>query len=85
MPALLCFAGEPAPSSAAVKELSKTVANALASAEAAGYRVDTLLGPLATSKTGESDERDESPAPESEPDEPTEPSPSAASAPDPKV
>ena len=35
MPALLRLAGEPAPSRAAVEELSKTVANALHSAEAA--------------------------------------------------
>jgi hypothetical protein len=50
--------------------LSKTVANALASAAAAGYRVDTLLGPLAALETRESDETGESPAPESEPAEP---------------
>ena len=47
MPALLRLAGEAAPSRAAVEELSKTVAAALHSAEAAGYRVNTLLGPLA--------------------------------------
>jgi hypothetical protein len=44
MPSLLRLAGESAPSRSAVEELSKTVAAALASAEAAGYRIDVLLG-----------------------------------------
>jgi glycosidase len=44
MPSLLRCAAEPVPSRAAVEELSKTVEEALASAEAAGYRVDALLG-----------------------------------------
>jgi len=79
MPALLRLAGEPVPSRAAVEELSKNVANALHSAEAAEYRINTLLGPLAASETGESDETAEPPAPESEPTEP------AASAPDVKT
>jgi hypothetical protein len=79
MPALLRLAGEPAPSRAAVKELSKTVATALSSAEAAGYRINTLLGSLAASETVVSDETAESPALESEPPELT---PPAASAPD---
>ena len=70
MPALLRLAGEPAPSRAAVEELSTAVAAALASAETAGYRIDTLLGPLAAAEV------DESPAPESVPAEP------AASVPD---
>jgi glycosidase len=77
MPALLRLAGEPAPSRAAVEELSKTVATALSSAEAAGYRIDTLLGPLASAETGESGETTESPAPES-----TEPGENPAPAPD---
>jgi hypothetical protein len=59
--------------------LSKTVANALHSAEAAEYRFNTLLGPLAASETGESEEAAQPPAPESEPAEP------AASAPDEKT
>ncbi|MGD0480536.1 MAG: alpha-amylase family glycosyl hydrolase [Terracidiphilus sp.] len=67
MPALLRLAGEAAPSRAVVEELSKTVGTALSSAEAAGYRIDALLGPLAASETGESEEVSESPAPESEP------------------
>ena len=44
MPSLLRLASESAPSRAAVEELSKTVAAALASAEAAGYRIDALFG-----------------------------------------
>jgi glycosidase len=52
MPLLLRLASEIAPSRAAVEELSKTVAAALSSAEAAGFRVDLLLG----STAAESDE-----------------------------
>jgi glycosidase len=44
MPSLLQLAGETAPSRVAVAELSETVAAALASAEAASYRVDLLAG-----------------------------------------
>jgi glycosidase len=80
MPALLRLAGEAAPSRAAVEELSKTVATALSSAEAAAYRINTLLGPLAASETEETAESIESPAPESEtaePPEPTAPAPDA--------
>jgi hypothetical protein len=44
MPSLLRLAGESAPSRAEVEELSRTVDDALAAAEAAGYRVDALLG-----------------------------------------
>jgi hypothetical protein len=44
MPSLLQLAGETAPSRVAVAELSETVAAALASAEAAGYRIDLMLG-----------------------------------------
>jgi hypothetical protein len=47
MPSLLRLARETLPTRAAVEELSKTVAGALKSAEAAGYCVDMLLGPLA--------------------------------------
>ncbi len=47
MPALLRLARETSPSRAAVEELSRNVAAALKSAEAAGYRIDVLLGPLA--------------------------------------
>ena len=44
MPSLLRLAGETAPSRAAVLEMSKTVTEALTTAEAAGYRIDALLG-----------------------------------------
>jgi glycosidase len=47
MPSLLRFAAEPVPSRAAVEELSKTVEEALDTAEAAGYRIDALLGTAA--------------------------------------
>jgi hypothetical protein len=43
MPALLHLAGEPAPSHAAIDEISHAVSSALTTAEAAGYRVDALL------------------------------------------
>ncbi len=52
MPSLLRLAGETAPSRAAVEELSKTVAAALASAKAAGYRIDALLSPIAAADSG---------------------------------
>jgi glycosidase len=61
MPALLRLAGEAAPSRAAVEALSYTVATALNSAEAAGYRIDALLGPLAATDAGEA------PTPDPEP------------------
>ena len=47
MPSLLRLAGEKAPSRADVEELSKTVEEALATAEAARYRIDVLLGSAA--------------------------------------
>jgi hypothetical protein len=53
-----------------VEELSKNVADALHSAEAAEYRINTLLGPHAASETGESDETPKPTAPESESAEP---------------
>ena len=68
MPALLNLAGQDdlvgqeAPSRDVVKELSNTVEAALASAKAAGYRIDLLAGalrgPVAASSAGKS------PAPE---------------------
>jgi len=45
LPSLLRLAGEAGPSAAALEELSNAVKAALESAEAAGYRVDILLGP----------------------------------------
>ncbi len=44
MPSLLRLAGESAPSRAVVEQMSKTVEEALETAEAAGYRIDALLG-----------------------------------------
>jgi hypothetical protein len=44
MPSLLRLAGETAPSRAVVEQMSKTVKEALETAEAAGYRIDALLG-----------------------------------------
>jgi len=44
MPSLLRLAGETAPVSAKVKELSSSIGAALKSAKSAGYRVDVLLG-----------------------------------------
>jgi glycosidase len=44
LPSLLRLAGKPEFDRKAVKEMSKTVEEALATAEAAGYRVDALLG-----------------------------------------
>jgi glycosidase len=44
MPALLRLAGETAPNRAKVEEVSQGVEEALAAAEAAGYRVDALRG-----------------------------------------
>jgi hypothetical protein len=54
MPSLLRLASEPAPSRSTVEELSKTVAAALASAEAVGYRIDVLLGASEAEVIGES-------------------------------
>ncbi len=62
MPALLRLAGEAAPSRAAVEELSKTVANALHSAETAEYRINALLGPLAAAEVDESLAQESEPA-----------------------
>jgi hypothetical protein len=44
MPSLLRLASEPAPDRAAIEAMGRTVEEALASAEAAGYRIDALLG-----------------------------------------
>ncbi|MDR3772938.1 MAG: alpha-amylase family glycosyl hydrolase [Terracidiphilus sp.] len=45
MPALLRLAGEPVLDRSAIAEMGRFVDEALASAEAAGYRIDALLGP----------------------------------------
>jgi len=54
MPSLLRMAGEPALDRAAAEKMSKTVEEALATAEAAGYRIDALLGPAVEPESGES-------------------------------
>ena len=62
MPSLLRLADEPAPSRAKVEQLSKTVEEALATAKAANYRIDELLGSAAAPESDEA----EPPAPEDE-------------------
>jgi hypothetical protein len=52
MPSLLRLAGESAPSRAAVEKVSRTIEDALVTAEAAGYRVDLLLGPTTPEDSG---------------------------------
>jgi glycosidase len=69
MPSLLGLGGEVAPSRAAVEEMSKTVEEALATAEAAGYRIDALLGTTTDPDAGETVE----PEVESQPLEPEKP------------
>ena len=66
MPSLLRVAAEPAPSRALVEELSRTVEDALASAEAAGYRIDALLeiDPVSDPATSSQATKIESPAAE---------------------
>ena len=56
LPSLLRLAGETAPNKTAVEEMSRTVEEALATAEAAGYRLDTLLGTSVEPRTGGPDE-----------------------------
>jgi hypothetical protein len=53
MPSLLRLAGEPALDRAAAEKMSKTIEDALASAEAAGYRIDALLGPAVEPEAGD--------------------------------
>ena len=52
MPSLLRLAGQTAPSRDAVEEVSRTIEEALATAEAADYRIDALLSPAAGSEGG---------------------------------
>jgi glycosidase len=56
MPSLLRLAGETAPNKTAVQEMGRTVEEALATAEAAGYRIDALLGTSAEPSADEADE-----------------------------
>jgi hypothetical protein len=47
MPSLLRLAGEITPNRAIAEEMSRNVEEALASAEAVGYRIDRLIGSVA--------------------------------------
>jgi len=64
MPSLLRLAGEAAPDRATVETISCTIKDALATAEAAGYRVDLLLGSADPEDTGEENAREVEPAAE---------------------
>jgi hypothetical protein len=86
MPSLLRLAGEPTPNRATVEELSRTVAEALATAEAAGYRIDKVLGEAVPADEPEAPEAEEgkelieqiaSPAEETRPPELVTPEPQA--------
>jgi hypothetical protein len=90
MPSLLRLAGEAAPSRAAVQAMSKSIEEALATAEAVGYRIDLLLATPATDveepvteAAGEADLDFELPA-ESQP-VPSEPRQPSDSEPEPAV
>ena len=63
MPALLRLAGEPTLDRAAIAEMGRFVDEALASAEAAGYRIDALLGPAAEAPAGDVAEPEVEPQP----------------------
>ena len=62
MPSLLRLAGELAPAHDAIAELSRTVEEALATAEAAGYRIDELIG-AAAANAGEAGAEADAPQP----------------------
>jgi hypothetical protein len=67
MPSLLRLGCEAAPSRAAVEEMSKTVEEALATAEASGYRIDALFGQETAPDEGEeagAEVESEAPGPE---------------------
>ena len=70
MPSLLRLAGEAAPSRAAVEEMSRTVEEALETAEAAGYRIDALLGASGAGLEGDEEISPEGEAQSTEPEEP---------------
>ena len=55
MPALLRLAGEPSLDRSTIAEMSKIVEEALATAEAAGYRIDALLEQPVESTADESE------------------------------
>jgi hypothetical protein len=53
MPALVRLGAETSPTPEALAGISSSIDEALATAEAAGYRVDLLLGPVADAAAGE--------------------------------
>jgi glycosidase len=53
LPSLLRLAGEAAPSRSVLQAINKGIEEALTAAEAAGYRVDLLLAPVASETVGE--------------------------------
>jgi glycosidase len=61
MPSLLRLAGQAVPSRGELEEMSRTVEEALATAEAAGYRIDALLAPVLASETGSAAAQDAGP------------------------
>jgi glycosidase len=80
MPSLLRVAAEPAPSRTLVEELSKTVEEALSTAEEAGYRIDALLGSADISGSVESEPlppKENAPSVEGETEQLIEPGPVA--------
>ncbi|MFY9856208.1 MAG: alpha-amylase family glycosyl hydrolase [Terracidiphilus sp.] len=64
MPSLLRLAGEAAPHRAAADKMSRTIKDALATAEAAGYRLDLLLDPANPEGAGQETAREVKPAAE---------------------
>jgi glycosidase len=72
MPSLLRLAGEAKFNRQAVEEMSRTVEEALASAEAAGYRIDALLGASAAPDSSQPPEEEDESPPATRADEKTE-------------
>jgi hypothetical protein len=64
MPALLRLAGEPSLDRSAIAEMDKTVEEALSTAEAAGYRIDVLLEPIAAAVADEIQTETQPPKPD---------------------
>ena len=82
LPLLLRLAGEAAPSRAVLQAINKGIEEALTAAEAAGYRVDLLLAPVAAESAGEEVAAETEPAVEAVvPVEPPEPLPNSDSLP----
>jgi len=66
VPSLMRMAEEAQPSPAAARELSRTVDEALATAEAVGYRIDSVLAEAEVAEAAREEEEEESHAPETE-------------------